>query len=79
MSQVQWQEEQDYNRDDAEYRAVLRQEHHDPYEYTIECEEHGEVFDLRNEVCPKCPVFVPRSREDQILEGLLPEQDDPPF
>jgi hypothetical protein len=78
MFSIQEREEQDYDTQ-SEYLAVLRQEHHDPYEFAMECEEHGEVFDVRHENCPKCPVFIPKTREDLILEGLLPEDDDPPF
>jgi hypothetical protein len=79
MSQVQWQEEQDYNRDDSAWLEAMRADHFDPYEFADECEAHGEVFDVRTGHCSQCPVFVPKTREELILEGVLPAEDEPPF
>lgn len=79
MSQVQWQEEQDYNRDDSAWIEAMRADNEDPQQFVDECEAHGEVFDIRTEHCTKCPVFVPKTREELILEGHLPAEDDLPF
>lgn len=76
MSQVQWQEEQDYNRDDSAHLEALRADHHDPYEYTAECETHGESFDIRTSNCSQCPTFLPKTKEEIWLDEWA---DIPPF
>jgi nitrite reductase/ring-hydroxylating ferredoxin subunit len=69
MSYAQWLEEQQYDTQ-TEYLNVLRQEHEDPYQFIMDCEEHGQSFDVRSGHCTECPVFVPKTPEEILLESL---------
>lgn len=77
MSWIQAQEERDYDTQE-EYRAVLRADHFDPYEFFTDCEEHGQAFDIRTGHCTACPVFEPKTPEEIMLEHW-DAGDEPPF
>lgn len=75
MSQVQWQEEQDYNRDDSAWREAMAADNVDHFadEQSYYCEEH-DYLDYEN-ACPYghvAPVPPPFIAND-------PDFIDPPF
>lgn len=73
MSWIQEQEERDYDTQ-SEYINVLRQEAYDPYEFFVDCEEHGTSFDIR-EGCPEYHAPV----EVEAIPVTWNEEDEPPF
>lgn len=75
MSWIQEQEERDYDTK-TEYLAVLKADHHDPYEFFVECEIHENVsYDIR-EGCPEYHEPVVRTEEPTFW---MDPADEPPF
>lgn len=60
---------------DSERIAVLRQEHHDPYDEMVHCEFHDTYFD-RSEDCPEFHEPLP---EPETPFVSYDPADEPPF
>lgn len=75
MSQAQWQEEQDYNRDDSAWREAMRADNVDYFgdEQSYYCEEH-DYLDYDN----ACPHGHAEPEPEPEPRTYLPEYE-PPF